>query len=200
MRKSTRDILFLLLAGLLCILTLVPVIGTGLARAQAHEHSDPNSRVTVIEPDSPEIIEQRRLEEERMREAERLAEEKAEFIEVWGKRIDAFNKGYPLAGYGTTFAEAAYVYGLDPRFPVAIARQESGSGTDCFLPHNAWGWHGESWGNWTDAIWGYSKLLAEGYGYTLSYAGAAAYNSANTDLWYGSVSSFMTEIWPTDEV
>lgn len=201
MHKKSRDILCLFLTGALGVFSLgTLVVPRRTARAWEGSSSEPLSRVTVIEPDSPEIIEQRRLEEERAREAERLAEQKKEFIKVWGERIDAFNEGWPLAGYGETFAEAAYVFGLDPRFAPAIARQESGSGTDCFLPYNAWGWHGSQWTSWESAIWGYSHELAEGYGYTISYAGAAAYNNVSTDLWYSSVSSFMYEIWPNDLV
>ena len=196
MNKTSRDILCLTLAGALTLVTTVSWLRP--RRPVAIDNGDPTERATIIEPDSPEIIEQRRLEEERKRETVRLAEERREFIRIWGERIDAFNEGWPLAGCGEVFAEAAFDHGIDPRFAPAIARLESGSGTDCFLPYNAWGWHGASWTNWSDVIRDYTKLLAEGYGYTLSYAGATAYNGGNSDYWYNQVAANMAQIWPTD--
>ena len=38
-----------------------------------------------------------------------------EFIAEWTGRIDAYLAGSPLAGYGATFAAAAWDYGVDPR-------------------------------------------------------------------------------------
>lgn len=41
--------------------------------------------------------------------------DKTNFVSSWGARIDAYLAGSPLAGYGSTFAEAAWAYGVDPR-------------------------------------------------------------------------------------
>lgn len=119
-----------------------------------------------------------------------------EYVETWGERIDAFNAGYPLEGYGDVFAAAAYDYGIDPRFSPAIARVESGSGTNCFLPYNAWGWGNASWPNWGSAIYEHVQLLSIGYGPTLDYADAQRYNPETTDEWYDQVSMCMEQIWP----
>ena len=123
-----------------------------------------------------------------------------EYVRVWGERIDAFNAGYPLEGYGDEFADAAYEYGLDPRFSAAIARVESTSGLHCFLPYNAWGWGNTSWPNWSTAIYEHAWGLAAGYGPTLEYADAERYNPEATAEWYDQVSSCMEQIWPDGEV
>ena len=47
------------------------------------------------------------------------------FIAEWAPRIDAYMAGYPLAGYGSVFAAAAWDYGVDPRFSPAISWVES---------------------------------------------------------------------------
>ena len=125
-------------------------------------------------------------------------DEREQYIEVWAERIDAYNAGFPLEGYGATFAAAAYDYGIDPRYSPAIARVESGSGTNCFHPCNAWGWGSSSWPDWDTAIYAHVRGLAEGYGYTLSYNGALKYNSSSPDEWYGLVRNCMDQIWPTD--
>lgn len=122
------------------------------------------------------------------------------YVSTWAERIDAFNAGYPLEGYGRTFAEAAYDYGIDPRLPPAIARVESGSGEVCFNPYNAWGWGDASWSDWDSAIRGFTASFAEGYGYTLSYEMAEVYNQANVDEWYSWVASCMAEIWESDSL
>ena len=121
------------------------------------------------------------------------------FISVWAPRIDAFNEGWPLAGYGKVFAAAAYDYGVDPRWSPAIARLESSSGTYCFADHNAWGWGDSDWPDWETAIKSHVRGLAHGYGYTLTMAGAAMYCPPG-DLWYTTVGTYMKEIWPTDQM
>lgn len=121
-----------------------------------------------------------------------------EYVRVWGERIDAFNAGYPLEGYGDVFAAAAYDYGIDPRFSPAIARVESTSGQHCFLPHNAWGWGNASWPDWGTAIYSHVELLAAGYGSTLDYEDARRYNPETTNEWYDQVSMYMEQIWPDD--
>ena len=119
-----------------------------------------------------------------------------EYIRTWGERIDAFNAGYPLEGYGDVFAAAAYDNGIDPRYSPAIARVESGSGNHCFLPHNAWGWGSASWPNWGTAIYEHVYLLSVGYGPTLDYDDARRYNPETTGEWYEQVEMCMDQIWP----
>ena len=123
------------------------------------------------------------------------SEERRQFVETWGERIDAYNEGTPLAGYGATFAAAAYDYGVDPRIAPAIARVESGSGENCFRPHNAWGWGGVSWSDWETAIWAFTQGFSEDYGAELTYEAAARYNQVNSDEWYAQVTACMSEVW-----
>ena len=116
------------------------------------------------------------------------------FISTWTARIDAYLAGSPLSGQGHTFAEAAWEYGVDPRFSPAISTVESSTGRYCFLPHNAWGWGSVSWGSWEEAIWAHVAGLASGYGGTLTYAGAQKYCPPNADHWYTSVLANMQRI------
>lgn len=123
-----------------------------------------------------------------------------EFVRTWAPRIDAFNEGHPLEGYGDVFAAAAYDHGIDPRYSPAIARVESGSGDHCFLPHNAWGWGSESWPDWDTAIRAHVEGLSWGYGPTLSYEDARRYNPETTAEWYEQVGMYMEQIWPDDQL
>lgn len=123
-----------------------------------------------------------------------------QYISTWAARIDAFNAGWPLAGYGRTFAEAAYDYGVDPRWSPAIARLESSSGTYCFASHNAWGWGDVDWPDWDTAIRSHVRGLANGYGYTLTWDAAQTYCPPNASYWYSVVSSCMYEIWGSDSL
>ncbi|HIY79928.1 MAG TPA: hypothetical protein IAA42_05785 [Candidatus Olsenella excrementavium] len=116
------------------------------------------------------------------------------FISTWSARIDAYLAGSPLAGQGRTFAEAAWEYGVDPRFSPAISMIESTQGRYCFLPHNAWGWGSSSWGSWEEAIWDHVAGLAIGYGGQLTYAGAHKYCPPNADFWYAGVKANMERI------
>ncbi|WP_241157329.1 hypothetical protein [Adlercreutzia sp. ZJ242] len=120
--------------------------------------------------------------------------DKAAFVSSWAGRIDAYLAGSPLAGQGTTFAEAAWDYGVDPRFSPAISFVESSKGAACFLPYNAWGWGSVSWGSWEEAIDAHVRGLARGYGYTLSEAAAKKYCPPNWQHWYNSVSAEMNKI------
>ena len=122
------------------------------------------------------------------------ARERREYAEAWGARIDAFNAGFPLEGYGTTFAYAAYDYGIDPRIAPAIARVESGSGDVCFLPYNAWGWGDVSWPDWETAIWGFTRGYSEGYGGDVTMEGAQRYCPGSAELWYEIVTNYMDQI------
>ncbi|WP_253904768.1 hypothetical protein [Adlercreutzia sp. ZJ473] len=120
--------------------------------------------------------------------------DKAAFVSSWAGRIDAYLAGSPLAGQGATFAEAAWNYGVDPRFSPAISFVESSKGAACFKPHNAWGWGSASWGSWEEAIDSHVRGLARGYGYTLSEAAAKKYCPPNWQHWYNSVSAEMNKI------
>ncbi len=117
--------------------------------------------------------------------------DKSAFVSTWTSRIDAYLAGSPMAGCGKTFAEAAWDYGADPRFSPAIACIESGKGTYCFKPHNAWGWGSSSWPDWDTAIRAHVKGLASIYGGHLTYAGAQMYCPPNADFWYSSVAAQM---------
>lgn len=120
--------------------------------------------------------------------------DKSSFVSSWGARIDAYLAGSPLAGQGKTFAEAAWTYGVDPRFSPAISLVESSKGAACFLPHNAWGWGSSSWSTWEEAIWDHVEGLAIGYGGHLTYAGAQKYCPPSADFWYATVLSEMEKI------
>lgn len=120
--------------------------------------------------------------------------DKTNFVSSWGARINAYLSGSPLAGHGETFAEAAWTYGVDPRFSPAISAVESTKGAYCFLPYNAWGWGSSSWSSWDEAIWDHTAGLASGYGGSLSVSGAAKYNPANPNGWYSSVLAQMERI------
>ena len=108
------------------------------------------------------------------------------FVEEWTARIDGYLSGSALAGYGYAFAEAAWDNGVDPRWSPAISATESGRGSVCFLPCNAWGWGESSWGDWDSAIRSHVAGLANGYGYSITYSAASAYCPPNTDFWYSN--------------
>lgn len=116
------------------------------------------------------------------------------FIDEWTGRINAYLAGSALAGYGEEFATAAWNYGVDPRWSPAISNTESGKGAHCFASHNAWGWTGGSWGDWSSAIDAHVAGLAKGYGYTISYYNASVYCPPNTAYWYSSTLSEMMKI------
>ena len=116
------------------------------------------------------------------------------FINEWAPRIDAYMSGFPLGGYGRTFAEAAWDYGVDPRWSPAIACIESTKGLYCFKPHNAWGWGSVSWPDWDTAIREHIAGLSAGYGYTISPSAAQKYCPPTWEDWYASVSAEMNKI------
>lgn len=120
--------------------------------------------------------------------------EKQLFVDLWTPRIDAYLAGSPLAGYGYAFANAAYDYGVDPRWSPAIACLESSKGLYNFLPYNAWGWGQVSWPDWETAIYAHVRGLSIGYGYTISEAAAKKYCPYNWEYWYAFVSNQMTLI------
>lgn len=106
------------------------------------------------------------------------------FISEWTERIDNYLAGSPLAGHGSTFAEAAWDAGIDPRWSPAISNTESTQGRVCFKSHNAWGWDQTNWPDWDTAIRAHVAGLAQGYGFTISYSYAMRYCPPNYDNWY----------------
>ena len=116
------------------------------------------------------------------------------FVAEWSARIDTYLAGSPLSGYGTTFAEAAWENGIDPRWSPAISNTESGKGSACFLPHNAWGWGSSAWGDWDTAIRAHVAGLASGYGYSLTPEGAAMYCPPHAADWYNKTLAQMASI------
>lgn len=109
---------------------------------------------------------------------------KKEFVATWTDRINAYLAGTALDGYGSTFAEAAWEYGVDPRWSPAISNTESTNGANCFLPHNAWGWGQSSWGSWDEAIWSHVSGLSAYYGYSITYSFAHKYCPPNYNNWF----------------
>ena len=120
--------------------------------------------------------------------------DQASFVAEWAPRIDAYLAGSPLAGQGTTFATAAWKYGVDPRWSPAISNTESSKGRHCFKSHNAWGWGSSSWGSWEEAIDAHVAGLARGYGYTISVSNAKKYCPPNWYNWYNDTLSEMGRI------
>lgn len=120
--------------------------------------------------------------------------DKTAFVAEWSARIDAYLAGSPLAGTGSIFAEAAYDYGVDPRWSPAISNTESSKGAVCFKPHNAWGWGSSSWSSWDEAIRAHVAGLAAGYGYTISLSAAQKYCPPNAAHWYTATANQMNMI------
>ena len=116
------------------------------------------------------------------------------FIAEWTERIDNYLFGSPLAGHGSTFAEAAWEAGIDPRWSPAISNTESTKGRVCFKSHNAWGWDQTHWPDWDTAIRAHVAGLAAGYGYTITEAGAKKYCPPNWQEWYNRTSAAMALI------
>jgi hypothetical protein len=123
-----------------------------------------------------------------------IASERDAFVAQWAPRIDAYLAGSPMAGTGTTFAQAAWDYGVDPRWSPAIAHIESSKGAHCFKPYNAWGWGNASWGSWDEAIRAHVAGLARGYGSTISVAAAKKYCPSNWEHWYSATLAQMERI------
>ena len=119
---------------------------------------------------------------------------KEAFVAEWSSRIDSYLAGSPLAGQGSTFAEAAWNNGVDPRWSPAISNTESTKGSNCFKPYNAWGWGQSSWSSWEEAINAHVSGLASNYGYTISYANAKKYCPPNYDNWFRDTLSQMKSI------
>lgn len=119
---------------------------------------------------------------------------KEAFISEWTQRIDSYLAGTELEGHGSTFAEAAWDNGVDPRWSPAISNTESTNGAHCFLPHNAWGWGQNSWSDWDSAIRDHVAGLAAGYGYSVTLSAAQMYCPPNYVHWYNNTISQMALI------
>lgn len=119
---------------------------------------------------------------------------KEAFITQWTSRIDNYLAGSPLAGYGSTFAEAAWNNGVDPRWSPAISNTESSKGAVCFKPYNAWGWGSSSWSSWEEAINAHVAGLASVYGYSITVANAQKYCPPTYMDWYNKTISQMQMI------
>lgn len=119
---------------------------------------------------------------------------KEAFVAEWSGRIDAYLAGSPLAGYGATFAEAAWDNGVDPRWSPAISNTESSKGAVCFMSHNAWGWGASAWGDWDTAIRSHVAGLASGYGYSLTLDAAQMYCPPHAVDWYNKTLAQMASM------
>ena len=100
------------------------------------------------------------------------------FAMEWAPRIDRYNAGWPLAGYGDAFARAAYRNGMDARTAPAIARIESGSGKVPLYRYgagNCWGWMSPLTNDFESSIYLYCEKFSRSYGSTLTYNGAVRY-------------------------
>lgn len=120
------------------------------------------------------------------------------FVAEWTQRIDTYLVGSPLEGYGKNFAEAAWDYGVDPRWSPAISNTESSKGLKCAGAYNAWGWRASadtwrSFVSWDEAIQQHVAYLGRYYGYTISAAGAAKYCPPG-DSWYAATIGEMQKI------
>lgn len=115
------------------------------------------------------------------------------------RAIDIYlaEQGSPLTGYGRAFVSAGKTFGVDPFLVVAIMGKESSWGKDCFLPYNGWGWGDVSFNNWEDAIFGYTRMLAEEYirkGRTDINVIAPIYCPPTWVFWAKDVSTFYSEL------
>ena len=125
------------------------------------------------------------------------------FIAEWGPRIDAYLAGSPLEGYGSTFAEAAWEYGIDPRWSPAISTTESTKGRHCIRAYNAWGWGANDenpygmaseWSSWEQAIFAHVEGLSRGYGFTITLSSAKKYCPPTYEQWYATTLNEMSKI------
>lgn len=116
--------------------------------------------------------------------------DKQAFVDEWGVRIDRYLAGSPTAGCGRIYAEAAWNYGIDPRYSPAISYLESSKGAACFQPYNAWGWmSGIRYTSWEESINAHVRGLSRGYSYTVSVSDAKKYCPPNWEHWYNTVSA-----------
>jgi len=123
------------------------------------------------------------------------------FVATWSTRIDVYLAGSPLTGTGRSFAEAAWDYGVDPRWSPAIANTESSKGLH--VPYgdsyNAWGWTDggsgfRTFGSWDEGIRAHVAYLVRSYGYTITVGYAQKYCPPNYAAWYANTLSQMRMI------
>ena len=196
MSRDTNNLATLCAAVLVAVLAVLSIVGLPTRK----ETVEPETAAAPAASDDDADEGATEEEQPAKDEPDPAQAERDHFVAVWAERIDAFNAGYPLEGYGAAFAGAAYDYGVDPRYSPAIARVESGSGTNCAYSCNAWGWGSSSWPDWETAIYAHVAGLAESYGYSLSYEGAMRYNSETPDEWYAQVESCLYQIWESDSL
>jgi len=121
------------------------------------------------------------------------------FVETWTQRIDAYLAGTPMAGTGRAFAEAAWQYGVDPRWSPAITNTESSNGVHIPGGYNAWGWTDGKGGyrtfsSWEDGARQHVAYLARSYGYTITVSHAQKYCPPNYEWWYSNTLANMQKI------
>ena len=189
---------------------------SGIANAQSQGAGMAGQTMTVDEGDGSKGSSDKKDEKSKKTTSEPLTSDTAslddgadwhsteeEFVAEWAPRLDAYLAGSALAGQGKNFAKSAWKYCIDPRWSAAISCIESGKGAACIRPHNAWGWGAadvdpynlaSEWGSWEEAIDTHAKGLANGYGYTLTAAGAQAYCPVNWVRWYNWTLSEMASI------
>ena len=170
------------------------------AAAKAAEAEKEEAAAKEKEADEPKEEEQSKPSDSGSQEVEAPSDsidwstDKQAFVSEWTPRIDAYLAGSPLAGQGKAFAEAAWNYGVDPRWSPAISYTESSKGAACFASHNAWGWGSSSWSSWEEAIDAHVRGLARGYGYTISVEAAKKYCPPNWEHWYNTTLAQMEMI------
>ncbi len=121
--------------------------------------------------------------------------DKADFVDSWAPRIDAYLSGSPMAGTGEYYAAAAWDNGVDPRWAPAISYVESSKGAACFRSHNAWGYGSYSFGSWEEGINRVVSALGGSlYGGYLTREAAATYCPSNAGHWYSTCAEQMALI------
>lgn len=168
-------------------------IAETVSETSKQEEPEQKEEETKDEAQEEDTASETEVEEESEPDVPVVTSEREAFVSSWASRIDNYLSGSPLGGYGRTFAEAAWDYGVDPRWSPAISCIESSKGAVCFLPHNAWGWGSVSWPDWDTAIRSHVAGLSAGYGYTISLEAAKKYCDDGTD-WYGAVLGEMNSI------
>ena len=121
--------------------------------------------------------------------------DKTAFVEKWAARIDSYLAGSPTAGCGEAYAEAAWDYGVDPRWAPAISCIESSMGSNCFASYNAWGYGSSGFSSWEEGITTVVAALGGSlYGGYHTRAAANTYCPSNADAWYTNVAAEMAKI------
>ncbi|MCD8199346.1 MAG: hypothetical protein LUD25_00010 [Coriobacteriaceae bacterium] len=120
--------------------------------------------------------------------------DKKAFVKKWTRRIDAYLSGSPMAGCGRAYAEAAWDYGVDPRFAPAISNTESSKGRYCFHTYNAWGYGQYDFSSWEDGIQHVVACLADLYGGYLDLSDAYTYCPTGPVEWYNNTAAEMERI------